>query len=129
MDVNKRIEWIDAAKVVGILLMILGHCKYVGAVPYLCMAIYSFHMPLFFIISGMFLKPLSIKEGFVKYTYAYIKPYAVLCAIMFVITLCLFIFQFVDSEEFKIDLIRFAFGSGSNEDNALFHEIPTVGPI
>ena len=126
---NQRIGWIDAAKAIGIILMILGHCKYVGAIPFLCMAIYSFHMPLFFIISGMFLKPLTLKECFSKYKKAYIKPYAILCVIMFLITSCLSVLHIVDIEDIKIDLIRFAFGSGSNEDNALFHDIPTVGPI
>ena len=44
----ERIEWIDEAKGIGIVLVMLGHC-------YLhrkfCFWFYAFHMPLFFILS------------------------------------------------------------------------------
>ncbi len=47
---NKRIEWIDTAKAVAIILVGIGHYS----CPKLLMAfIYSFHMPLFFILSGI----------------------------------------------------------------------------
>lgn len=126
---NKRIEYIDVAKAIGILLVILGHCYYTARVPHLGTAIYSFHMPLFFIISGMFLKPIGLKEGIVKYSKAYLQPYAVICLLMLLITFVMFCLKMSDSSVFKMDLIKIAFGSGSNEDNALFHDIPTVGPI
>ena len=44
-----RIEWVDAAKGIGILMVMFGHhwldWKY-------CYYFYSFHMPLFFILAG-----------------------------------------------------------------------------
>lgn len=43
---TRRIEWIDICKGIGILTVILGHKAIMF--PY----IYSFHMPLFFLISG-----------------------------------------------------------------------------
>ena len=47
---KKHIEYIDTAKVIGLYLMILGH----GCVnESITQWIYSFHMPLFFFISGM----------------------------------------------------------------------------
>ncbi len=49
---KKRIEWIDNAKGVAIILVILGHVLPDGLFHKI---IYSFHMPLFFILSGMFL--------------------------------------------------------------------------
>ena len=126
---NKRIEYLDVAKAIGILFVILGHCYYTAKVPHLGTAIYSFHMPLFFIISGMFLKPIGLREGLVKYLKAYLKPYAVICLLMLFITFVLFCLKIADSGVFKVDIIRVVFGSGSNEDKALFHDIPTVGPI
>ncbi len=73
--VPERIEWIDTAKVMAMLLVIIGHCNYYristpfGGVYYfengeevtfvyeafrwLTSFIYSFHMPLFMAISGM----------------------------------------------------------------------------
>lgn len=45
-----RQKWIDATKGFGILLVILGHTFNINSL--LCKVIYSFHMPMFFIISG-----------------------------------------------------------------------------
>lgn len=47
---NKRLDWLDMAKGYGILLVILGHI--VVEEPYHSL-IYSFHMPLFFFLSGI----------------------------------------------------------------------------
>lgn len=45
----QRKDWVDASKAIGILLMVAGH----SSLPkYLSDWIYSFHMPLFFILSG-----------------------------------------------------------------------------
>ena len=47
----QRLEYIDAAKGLAICLMVFGHSGYVG-MPH--DVIYTFHMPLFFILSGLF---------------------------------------------------------------------------
>lgn len=55
MDKNKiyvqthRLPWIDAAKGIGLLCVILGHLR----VPYVSTWVYTFHMPLFFFLSGL----------------------------------------------------------------------------
>ncbi|MCD7778938.1 MAG: acyltransferase family protein [Clostridiales bacterium] len=49
---NKRLEEIDIAKGIGIILVILGHAGNIPGKTF----IYSFHMPLFFILSGMVMK-------------------------------------------------------------------------
>jgi fucose 4-O-acetylase-like acetyltransferase len=48
--ITNRINWIDIAKGIGIFLVVLGHT---GIPVKLSYWIYSFHMPLFFFISGM----------------------------------------------------------------------------
>lgn len=63
---NKRIEWIDIAKGIGMLLVIFGHF---GMSPkgkeIISFVKSSFHMPLFFFISGLFFKESeSLKECF-----------------------------------------------------------------
>jgi len=52
LEQTKRIEALDIAKGIGIILVIIGHM--VSSYPF--MWIYSFHMPLFFIISGICFK-------------------------------------------------------------------------
>lgn len=46
---DQRIKWIDSARGLGLLLVIVGHLK----VPYVSAWIYTFHMPLFFFLSGL----------------------------------------------------------------------------
>ena len=50
MDENRRLGYIDACKAVGIICVILGHTYYGPDVLY--NLICSFHMPLFFVLSG-----------------------------------------------------------------------------
>jgi len=45
-----RIEWLDIAKGIGILLVVLGHCLHIDEAPF--QVIFVFHMCLFMILSG-----------------------------------------------------------------------------
>lgn len=59
MNSKKRICWVDNAKGIAIIMVVAGH---VGFLPELLHnAIYAFHMPLFFILSGLFIDK-SISE-------------------------------------------------------------------
>ena len=79
-----RIQAIDAIRGFGMLLVILGHtdCSEV-----LHRWICSFHMPLFFIISGYISKSkqVSFKEKTEDGVKKYIIPYFMYCGIMFLI--------------------------------------------
>ena len=46
---HKRIEWVDVAKAIGILLVICAHSYLPQSINTI---IYSFHIPLFFVLSG-----------------------------------------------------------------------------
>lgn len=80
--VKERIEWIDVAKGVGLLCVILGHLK----TPYLTFWIYTFHMPLFFFLSGVVFSgdKYSFKEFLKRKIYSLVIPYFVLGSIIFV---------------------------------------------
>lgn len=47
---RKRITWIDIARGIGILLVVYGHTLSADSFRYI---IYAFHMPLFFLLSGL----------------------------------------------------------------------------
>jgi fucose 4-O-acetylase-like acetyltransferase len=70
-----RTLWIDFAKVIGIWLVIFGHMKLLVS---LINIIYSFHMPLFFFISGYLEKNRNIKENFINSVKNLIVPYVLL---------------------------------------------------
>ena len=55
---EKRDSTIDIMKGIGIILVILGHAIQNNYVP-LNKVILSFHMPLFFFVSGMLFKPVN----------------------------------------------------------------------
>lgn len=57
-----RIDWIDTLKAIGLFFVVLGHT--VGIDVWLHNYIFSFHIPLFFFISGYLVKPESLTYDF-----------------------------------------------------------------
>ena len=73
---SKRIEYIDIARGIGILLVVMGHNDFAVVSPFLYKLIYSFHMPLFFFLSGYFLNSATGFWPFVKKRFnALLKPF------------------------------------------------------
>lgn len=71
-----RIEWIDIAKGLGILAVILGHCH----IPDKAWnAIYSWHMPIFFLISGFFYRERPFLDLVKAKFNTLLKPYFYTC--------------------------------------------------
>ena len=63
---EKRLDYLDMVKGIGIILVVVGHSTYVsdGTLTWLA----SFHMPLFFILSGiLFAYKGSDGEPFAQY--------------------------------------------------------------
>lgn len=53
LNKETHLSWIDQAKGIGVILVILGHLIYhQDSLTPMAKAIYSFHMPMFFILSG-----------------------------------------------------------------------------
>ncbi len=53
----KRVQYIDIAKGIGIVLVVMGQNDFALISPFAHKLIYSFHMPMFFFMSGMFFRP------------------------------------------------------------------------
>ena len=80
MEVNsKQLKFLNIAKGIGILLVVFGHI--IQGDNFLCYVIYSFHMPLFFIVSGFMesyiysRKNISIFEYYTKKIQGLFIPY------------------------------------------------------
>jgi fucose 4-O-acetylase-like acetyltransferase len=72
---QKRVQYIDIAKGIGILLVVLAHNDLSGYHPMLHRFIYAFHMPLFFFLSGIFFNPArDFRTIFQKRFNGLIKP-------------------------------------------------------
>ena len=88
MKTKKRIDYIDVAKGITILLVIIGHSIDFGWKRDL---IFSFHMPLFVICSGFFYKNKSYKEELSKSFNFLFKPYI---SWLFIFVMLLFVFDY-----------------------------------
>lgn len=75
--VAQRADWIDAARGLGIVLVVLGHClRGLVAAGVLAdgpvfqivdRAIYAFHMPLFFLLSGLVFEKAWMQRPFLEF--------------------------------------------------------------
>ena len=71
----KRISWIDICRGLGMILVLYGHVFTDDSQRYL---IYSFHMPLFFFLSGLVFKPVlnkPLKTIIIKHFKQLLLPY------------------------------------------------------
>lgn len=68
--IGQRIHWIDWAKAIGIIIVVLGHLK-----SPLCNWIFLFHMPLFFMLSGYMYKRVSVKAEIGRSVKSLLMPY------------------------------------------------------
>lgn len=110
LPMSKRIEFIDIARGIGILVVVLAHNDFGYISDYGYRIIYAFHMPLFFFLSGYFV---NTSVGFIEFTkkrfHSLLKP--------FLFTLFLIYFTSVSFEkmQFKTALVRIAkslYGTG-----------------
>ena len=77
----KWIPWLDSAKGFGILLVVLGHASLLGPLNHF---LFAFHMPLFFIISGVLFKPRPLGVIFRRKTQSLLVPYFVFAFLTFI---------------------------------------------
>lgn len=126
---TQRIQYLDDAKAVGIILVILGHCLWLPSIPGLSRLIYSFHIPFFFIISGFFIKPLKLSDAVIKYFKVYLKSYymSAMVALLIVIVISTFMTSKIDNF-YKDWLVRTLYASGVCQGKYT-SDIPYIGVL
>lgn len=126
---NTRIAYLDIAKFMGLIAVIFGHF----GVPDINRFVYSFHIPLFFLISGYFFYPTDrIAEVILKKGKQLIVPYIVVMFSVLVINGILLTWQkksleYIFTSQWNY-FLGYLYGSGYI-DIVLGHKIQTVGPI
>ena len=114
MPIQKRIEWIDYAKVIGIWLVIFGHIINSGRPmeKELWILIYSFHMPFFFFVSGLLFstKDMTFRPFLKSKIKSLIVPYVLLNVLCLTLSIPLYVFSNVfptaDIHSFTDDLLN-----------------------
>lgn len=81
---KKRVDYLDMVKGIGIILVVIGHSDYLAY--HGLTVISSFHMPLFFIVSGMLIRHTGeeqreMKQIFLRKLKSIMIPYVVFCLI------------------------------------------------
>lgn len=108
---RSRITWIDTAKGIGVLLVVLGHMPSIPEVIRLW--IFSFHMPLFFFVSGFCYNDSSTARPFlttvIYKTKKMLLPYCIYSA-FFILFDFLFLGEGLDGVTYSF--IRFLRGQG-----------------
>lgn len=69
-----RLDWVDVARGIGIIAVVAGHVWTRGPMRD---AIYSFHMPLFFLLSGMLSRPHPVGAFTRRQLLSQMRPYAI----------------------------------------------------
>lgn len=91
---DNRIDYIDISKAIGIILMIMGHIGFGDVFDYF---IHSFHMPLFFFLTGYLY---TKKNNFLKYVLKKVKsllvPYYLFSIVFFIIKTVIYDFSIGD---------------------------------
>ena len=84
---KKKEIYIDYAKGIGIILVMIGHVPNISFL--LKKFIYSFHMPLFFMLNGILFNVKHLKMEYNRYIYktynVYIKPYLKFTLLFFIV--------------------------------------------
>lgn len=112
---SKRIKYLDIARAIGIIFVIIGH---ISQNEMITSIIYSFHMPLFFILSGYLYSKGNIKSKVKRI----LIPYFVFSIISYLYWLCIERnFRGQDGNEITLFLNIFIARAGS--ENYLFNAV------
>lgn len=76
---GERLAWLDAAKGLGIILVVAGHVWTRGATRD---AIYAFHMPLFFLLAGYSARPRPQRDAIPRLWSSLMVPYFAFLAVL-----------------------------------------------
>lgn len=100
-----RVNWVDAAKSIGLFLVFWGHILYEGSdlAATLNKAIYSFHMPMYFLLSGYVLK--SDTKTFLQFVKDKVFRILIPALVLYILTLPLY-FYFLDTPASPMSVIR-----------------------
>ena len=132
---KERIQWVDCTRGIAIILVILGHClkaansdaEFIGRA-----IIFSFHMPLFFILSGMTTRYSENFGEFIRKVFrSAIKLLLPAVILYFIITLIDFINSYgtVDLREYFMMRLRILYYASGVRVKAKAGYIPALGML
>lgn len=128
MKTQFRDNAIDIAKGIGILLVIVGHTGGLPADTYIHHFIYSFHMPLFFILGGFLFKSSNIVTHVRKDAKRLLLPY-VFSVFLLILWFVILGIKYDNYGMVWRTLQTGWFGSGQYHASPIWGDYPTIGMI
>lgn len=123
MVTKQYVEWIDIAKGIGILLVIAGHTIYLG----ISSPLYAFHMPLFFLLSGLVYDKNKYSKASVFFpakTKQILKPWGIMWIISLLV--CLIIPEWREALSLRIIIKEFYTTNSNNVQNSSLWYLPCL---
>ena len=108
--IARRVEYVDIVKGIGITLVVMGHNDFALIAPFAHKLIYSFHMPMFFFMSGLFFKPDLPFWAFVQHRFKkLLKPFFFMLLFIYLTSIS---FSKVSILEASSRLLKAMYGNG-----------------
>lgn len=123
---KKRDDSIDAMKGIGMFLMVVGHSSISHTLDHF---IFSFHMPLFFFISGYFFKIRPIKEEIINDTKHLLTPYAFTSTLLIFIAFIQSAFSNFTEPYFQDKLVNCLAGGQPLIEIPIYGKTLELGPL
>lgn len=111
---EKRIDWIDIVRAVGMFLIIMGHTLEVYTYSIVGKLIFAVHVPVFFVLSGYLYKEKTFKKIFKGGNVNLLLPYLATLIIIVIITRFNFIFpNWIYNLDMRNFWVSALYGSGT----------------
>ena len=127
MSADKRVKFIDVAKGISILCIILGHLNEPG----INRVVFTFHVPIFYFITGYFLNGSTPLRPFLRRkAQTLLVPYAAACVLIILLSpLCGLLFH--TGESVRATLLRWIYASiyGAGDSYTAPFYIPHIGAL
>ena len=128
METKKRVKYIDVARGIAIICIILGHL----GISNIDKVVFTFHVPIFFFITGYFIDDsLSMDEFIKKKIKTLIIPYICTCLVIILIAtlknMCFYGTE-IASKTAMDWIMASLYGSGVNYDGGIYY-VKAIGAI
>ena len=127
---KERKNYIDAVKGISMLCIVVGH----SGIGWVSKFVFTFHVPIFLIISGLFFKP---QDGIVKKRFdQMVRPYLSTAVVLYLLGCLKILFKLIMHMTVETDfgtltkkaILEVLYGSGSRTD-FFNYELPAIGAI
>ncbi|WEE36950.1 acyltransferase family protein [Lactiplantibacillus paraplantarum] len=130
---GKRIEWIDIAKGIAILAVVIGHTLGPYNGQFFGSLIFAFHMPIFFMLSGYLYHPRSAQQECQRGVINLLLPYLATAVVLLILSAMARVLPnpLLNAyfSSWRRGLLAVAYGAGSEVFNPWHWQVQPIGAV